>query len=100
MDAKVLQIESVNAAELLGRLERVETALNELVANTKPATEQPAEFMNRAEVAAYFSITLPTVHTWINKGVLRAYKAGCKTYFKRQEVEEVMTQRRGKYADA
>lgn len=97
MEKTVLQIENVPAAELLERLEAIETALQKIEATQKETAENAAEYMSRKEVAAFFSITLPTVHDWINKGVLRAYKAGSKTYFKRTEVETALAAKRPKY---
>ncbi len=96
MEKTVLQIEGVPAAELLGRLEAIEKELAKIATAQEHPTSSE-EMMTRKQVAALFSVTLPTVHDWINKGVLRAYKAGGKTYFKRTEIEAVFAVKRPKY---
>lgn len=98
MKQRIIQIESLSGAELLKRLENVETAINRLILAAEEKEEPQAEYMSRKEVAAFFSVSVPTIHDWINKGVLTAYKAGNRTYFKRAEVAATMVKKQGKYA--
>ena len=77
------------------RLDSIERALDTI---TKALTPQPAggkEYITRKEVAALLQITLPTVHDWTKKGVLRAYKIGKRVYYKPAEVTAAMIQKGG-----
>lgn len=98
METKIIQVESLSGMELLERFDRMESTLQKLVARAEREDEQPAEYMSRTEVANFFSVTLPTIHEWINKGILTAYKAGNKTYFKRSEVVSALAKKNGRYA--
>lgn len=60
-----------------------------LKANLAP-TPSTKEFLTRKEVASFFSISLVTLHIWINKGLLKPYKMNRKTYFKYTEIKETI----------
>jgi hypothetical protein len=49
-------------------------------------------FLTRKETALFFQISLFTVHDWMKKGIIKPYKAGNRTYFKKAELVEVLTQ--------
>ena len=98
MELKVLQIENLQAAELFGRLEKLESAINALSEKKEAAKSVEAGLITRAEVSAMLKVTLVTVNDWVNKGVLTAYKCGNRVYFKREEVEAALIRKGGKYA--
>lgn len=79
---QVLQIESIGSNALLNEVEKL---LNKTLA-TLAAKPQEPELITRQQVAEIFGITLPTVHSWTNTGILQAYKIGNKTRFKKSEV--------------
>ncbi len=54
-------------------------------------TNEPDEFITRQDVADMFKITLPTVHAWMNAGILKPYKIANKTRFIRGEVIAAVT---------
>ncbi len=64
----------------------IETALAKLLPQQRPTAE---EYMTRKEVADFFKISLPTLHQYVNKGLLNAYKVEGRTLFRRGEVEDV-----------
>ena len=83
---KSLQIEQVSATDFLNSFDKiVQERVNEALKNQK-ANAAPPEFMTRHEVAELFAVSLPTVHNWIHAGILKPYKIGAKTRFKRSEV--------------
>ena len=49
------------------------------------------EILTRSETANLFSISLVCLHDWVKKQILKPYKVGNKTYFKRSEVLEVLS---------
>lgn len=48
--------------------------------------------LTRMEVAEMFSVTLPTIHSWMNSGVLPFHRIGGRTVFKKMEVINAMKQ--------
>lgn len=48
------------------------------------------KYMTRQQVADQLSITLSTVHSYINNGTLTAYKVNGRTLFKADEVDEAL----------
>jgi hypothetical protein len=49
------------------------------------------ELMTRKEVAKLFDVSLVTIHEWCKSDILKPYKVGNRTYFKRVEVMEVVS---------
>lgn len=99
MEAKILQIESIGAEELLTRLERIENAVLNGSQQLKVITPNPqTDLLTRREVAKMLHISLVTINDWVKKGVLKAYKAGNRVYFKSSEIESALIQKGGIYA--
>jgi len=46
--------------------------------------------LTRKEVAKLFDVSLNCVNDWSKKGILKPYKVGQRTYFKRSECENVL----------
>lgn len=87
----VLQIEALDANELLSRFDKLENTLQSLIGNqntTKKGKE--AEYLTRNEVADMLKITLMTLNEWTNKGILKKHKIGNRVLFKKNEVEEAI----------
>lgn len=66
-------------------LEGVDVRLREL--NDKSELE-PLQYLTRQEVAQKLSISLPTLHNWVKKNVLKAYRIGNRVYFKSDEIDQ------------
>lgn len=99
MTKTVLQIENVEADEILSRLERMESAITALSGKPQsPASDTLSDYITRREIANVFQISLVTVHDWTNKGILQAYKVGNRVYYKRSEVESALVRKGGLYA--
>lgn len=56
----------------------------------KTDLENKGKYMTRQQVADYLSITLSTVHSYMNQGILTAYKVNGRTLFKMYEVDEAL----------
>ena len=54
------------------------------------STKDDEELLTRKDVANMFSVSLVTVHDWCKANVLKPYKMGRKTFFKKSEVLEVL----------
>jgi len=81
---KFLQIESLEGATLIKLFDNLNKRLDELTPASP--TDGPDTFITRQEVADLFKISLPTVHAWMNAGILKPYKIANKTRFLRSEV--------------
>ncbi len=83
---QALQIQGVDMAALLAGFDQL---LTERINGLTAAMKQPEadSYLTRDEVAAYLKITLPTLHAWVNAGILKAYKIGNKTRFLFSEVK-------------
>lgn len=66
-------------------LKGVKKELHELKQNFQ--LKEPDEFLTRKETAELLKISLVCLHDWCNKGILKPYKMGNRTYFKRKEIE-------------
>ncbi|WP_142685945.1 helix-turn-helix domain-containing protein [Chitinophaga polysaccharea] len=80
---QVLQIDHLEGSTVIKLFDSLNKRLDELV--TSPNSEQET-FLTRQEVADLFKISLPTVHAWMNAGILKPYKIANKTRFLRSEV--------------
>lgn len=52
------------------------------------APKEPNEFLSRSETMSLLKISSFCLHNWMNKGILKHYKVGNRTYFKRSDIEE------------
>lgn len=50
------------------------------------------ELLTRKETAELFAVSYVTIHEWCKQNILKSYKVGNRTYFKRAEVMEVVSQ--------
>lgn len=83
---KTVQIENVNYTDLLQSFQTIVSEKVSEALSRQPTVKQLPEFLSRQDVADLFGVTLPTVHAWANAGILKPYKIGAKTRFKRNEV--------------
>lgn len=51
---------------------------------------EPEEYLSRKETANLLKISLVCLHDWCNKGLLKKYKFGNRTYFLRSEIQQTM----------
>lgn len=99
MEMKIVQIENLQADEILSRLERMESAIIALGEQKKPISkEEAAGYITRAEVSRMLKVSIVTVSDWTKKGILTAYKCGNRVYFKQPEVEAALVRKGGVYA--
>lgn len=66
-------------------LEGVKNQLQELKKDFQP--KEPEDYLTRKETSKLLKISLVCLHDWCNKGILKPYKMGNRTYFKRNEIE-------------
>lgn len=85
-------LSQVTPAELVNLItECVKTQFQELL--TSSIKEQPKDendFLTRKETAQFFKVSLVTIHQWMNDGIIKPYKVGNRTYFKKSELINVV----------
>lgn len=71
--------------------ESVKTQIKEFIPfNGTNSHEEQNEFLTRAETAELFKVSLPTIHDWQKNGILRVYKMGNRSYYKRSELLQTL----------
>lgn len=55
--------------------------------------EESPKYCTRKELCSIFKVSMPTIHNWINKGLLKPHKIGSRTYFDFSEVQQAMKTR-------
>lgn len=65
-------------------LKGISECLEKLVATPEP---NPVKYYTRLEVAEMLSVSLPTIHDWCKKDILKPYRLGSRIYFKSDELE-------------
>ena len=99
MTKEIIQIENLQADEIISRLERMESAIIALGEQNMPnPKEEAAEYITRAEVSRMLKVSMVTVSEWSKKGILTPYKCGKRVYFKHLEVEAALIRKGGIYA--
>jgi hypothetical protein len=91
MDAQIqlIQVSPEQLANLIS--ESVNARITDLFKSSESITPPSEEkFLTRHETAQFFNISLYTVHDWMRKGIIKPYKAGNRTYFKKSELIEVL----------
>ncbi len=70
--------------EIINRLNEIDNKISQ-ISQPQTKTVKPG-FITRNDVCERLHITLPTVHSWIKKGVLKPYHIGGRTLFREDEV--------------
>ncbi|MBS1776916.1 MAG: helix-turn-helix domain-containing protein [Bacteroidetes bacterium] len=85
MQKQLIQIEQIDSSILLQQFEAINKRLDVISKTAQP--KEPEDYITRQDVADMFKISLPTVHAWINAGILKPYKIANKTRFLLSEVK-------------
>jgi len=70
----------------------VKKSFNELSTQNQPTQHQQLkEVLTRKETAQFFNVSLFCLHEWVKKGILKPYKVSGRTYFKKSELDSLLT---------
>lgn len=47
-----------------------------------------SEILSRKDLSKLFGVSFVTIHDWVHRGLLKPYKMGNRTFFRRTEVME------------
>jgi hypothetical protein len=69
--------------------EGIKSELSELKKTLNPESLESPHLTRRA-TAAFFDVSLNCINDWTRKGILKAYKVGQRTFYKRSELLQIM----------
>lgn len=69
-------------------LEGVEKLLVEFSKQFQP--KEPTVWLSRKEVSELLGISLPTLHDWGKRGILKPYKIGNRVRFRQEDIENTL----------
>lgn len=86
----MIQVTPNELANLIS--ESVKTQIQELVnATNKEQPQNDSEiYLTRKDAAAFFKVSLVSIHAWMKDGIIKPYKVGNRTYFKKSELINVV----------
>lgn len=90
MTAIKIEVNGLDITTLAEKLDTLANVLTEKEAKAETSADQPEKFLTRIEVAKLLKITLPTLHDWTKKGLLKAYRIGNRIRYKETEVIETI----------
>lgn len=87
-----IQLFQVTPNELANLIsESVKTQIQELVnATNKEQPKDENDLLSRKETAEFFKVSLVSIHAWMKDGIIKPYKVGNRTYFKKSELINVV----------
>lgn len=85
-------LQGITAEEFFEKIEEiVERKINEKI---KVDKKERFTYLTRNEVASLLKISLPTLHEWTKEGLIVSYRIGSRVYYKSNEVELSVVQRK------
>lgn len=94
MKNQTIQMLNITPDELANLINQgIKRELSELKNLFNPESlESP--HLTRRETAKFFDVSLNCLNDWKRKGILKSYKVGQRTFFKRSELMQVMFNRK------
>ena len=62
----------------------------EILNENAPAHVEKEIYLTRNEVSEMLQVSLPTVHEWSKKGIIKAYRINSRLRYKRTEIEDAL----------
>lgn len=83
----------VNGLDITALADKIDNLTNVLSGQSRPEPQTPNDekLITRAEAAQMLGVTLPTIHSWTQKGVISAYRIGNRIRYKHAEIMETLT---------
>jgi excisionase family DNA binding protein len=86
----IVQIENLNAEDLINRLEKIESHLSRVNLNDTPAEKD--EFLTRSQVSEILKVSRQTLSVWHKKGVLVGSRIGTRIRYRYTDVEKLINE--------
>jgi hypothetical protein len=86
---QMIQVTPNELANLIS--ESVKSQIQELInATNKEHPKDVNDLLSRKETAVFFKVSLVSIHSWMKDGIIKPYKVGNRTYFKKSELITVV----------
>jgi hypothetical protein len=86
---QMIQVTPNELANLIS--ESVKSQIQELInATNKEHPKDVNDLFSRKETAEFFKVSLVSIHSWMKDGIIKPYKVGNRTYFKKSELITVV----------
>jgi hypothetical protein len=86
---QMIQVTPNELANLIS--ESVKSQIQELInATNKEQLKDENDLLSRKETADFFKVSLVSIHSWMKDGIIKPYKVGNRTYFKKSELINVV----------
>ena len=86
---QMIQVTPNELANLIS--ESVKSQIQELInATNKEQLKDENDLLSRKETAEFFKVSLVSIHSWMKDGIIKPYKVGNRTYFKKSELINVV----------
>lgn len=87
----VTQIHNLDSDQLLQSIsDLVETKLKQLVNELRPATGSEPKYITRKEAAKFLGVSLVTLNSWANKGIIHPKKIGSLVRYDKLQLERAV----------
>jgi excisionase family DNA binding protein len=84
-------LNGINLNELLEKIgQLIDTKIGDI---QQPTGKNRSNLISRKQVANLLQVSLPTLNQWTKSGLLNSYRIGKRVLYKREEVEQSLTQR-------
>ena len=86
---QMIQVTPNELANLIS--ECVKSQIQELInATNKEQLKDENDLLSRKETAVFFKVSLVSIHSWMKDGIIKPYKVGNRTFFKKSELINVV----------
>ena len=88
IDLTSIELTNALLVEFQEALQKSEERLLKLIKGNEKTPELDSKILSIQETAELFNVTKATIHDWMNKGIVRHYQKGNRTYFFHHELIE------------
>lgn len=98
-EVKLVQLNQEKLLESIAEIinQKIEESLSNFQKQENESSDQFG-FLTRKETAEMLQVSYNTIHDWVRMGILKQYKIGNRTFFKREEIIESLNSSQKKTA--
>ena len=92
IDLTSIELTNALSFQFSEQLHKSEERILKVIKSNSQASEIDSKLLSIQETADLFNVTRATIHDWMNKGIVKHYKKGNRTYFFHSELIESLKQ--------
>jgi len=92
IDLTSIELTNALSFQFNEQLQKSEERILKVIKSNSQASEIDSKLLSIQETADLFNVTRATIHDWMNKGIVKHYKKGNRTYFFHSELIESLKQ--------